>query len=769
MNPGPVSPPPPTVKLADILYVIFRHKWKILIISGLGIVATFLVPLRVTKLYQSEAELLVKYVVESKPAHDMGPTDSQVRPVDTQGESIINTELHVLGSLDLARDVAVAYGPDKILAAYGGGTNVETAASVIRGNLITEVPRGSAVIRIVFQHPDRTVVQPVLKQVIDSYLQMHKAIHLPGGEMDDFLTQETDDYHNNLNKHEEMLRAAKEKAGVISLEDSKKGYTERISKIQTEIMDTQTQLEERKTAAAEYARLLPTNALASSKAPAASNVVAVAAEKETEYRRLCRLLDSLRKKEDDMLTYLTPESSGVKDVEEQIAANEKRKQELEEKNPGLLAFRTPERSGSDTTGGIRGDGVLTGEAIGQAALESKLKVLNAQLETLRKEATNLDAADKEITELQRMVAFDEARYKAFFDSRDRALIDERLSSGRISNIKPIQVASPPYLASTKIIKTMALILFGSIGGAFGLAFLIEYYLDPSVKRSAEIETKMGVPLFMSIPLMHQNGNSRHLGWTRKVPLLSARNQEQPPAQEEDSATKNGVQHPELPLAPARAPNLDNESWDSRGAMRPFADALRDRLINFFEAKNLTHKPKLVAVTSCKPGSGASTIAAGLAASLSETGDGNVLLVDMNGEQGAAHQFRRGDLACLDDALEAETRDSTMVQDKLYVVAENSTGDNLPRALPKRFKNIVPRLKASDFDVIIFDLPPVTQISMTPRLARFMDMVLMVVEAEKTDKDVLKRSLALLHESQQNVGTVLNKSRSYVPRWVREEF
>jgi Mrp family chromosome partitioning ATPase len=142
---------------------------------------------------------------------------------------------------------------------------------------------------------------------------------------------------------------------------------------------------------------------------------------------------------------------------------------------------------------------------------------------------------------------------------------------------------------------------------------------------------------------------------------------------------------------------------------------------------------------------------------------------MNQQEGAAHQFHRGDLACLDDALEADKRDSAMVQDNLYVVTESSTGDNLPRALPKRFKNLVPRLKASDFDYIIFDLPPVTQISMTPRLARFMDVVLMVIESEKTDKEVLKRGITLLHESQRNIGTVLNKRRSYVPKWLQQEF
>ena len=81
---------------------------------------------------------------------------------------------------------------------------------------------------------------------------------------------------------------------------------------------------------------------------------------------------------------------------------------------------------------------------------------------------------------------------------------------------------------------------------------------------------------------------------------------------------------------------------------------------------------------------------------------------------------------------------------------------------------MPKLKASDYDYIIFDMPPVSQISPTAKLAQFMDMVFMVVEAEKTDRDVVKRATDLLAESKHHVGIVLNKSHNYVPRRLSQE-
>jgi Mrp family chromosome partitioning ATPase len=194
------------------------------------------------------------------------------------------------------------------------------------------------------------------------------------------------------------------------------------------------------------------------------------------------------------------------------------------------------------------------------------------------------------------------------------------------------------------------------------------------------------------------------------------------------------------------------------------------LISFFEAHGLTHKPKLVAVTSCGDGAGVTTTAAGLASSLSETGDGNVLLVDMNIQNGQAHRFYQGRLDIgLDEILENGKRNDALVQDNLYVVSEHSgNSDKLPSVLPKRFKNLVPKLKASDYDYIIFDMPPISQISATPRLARFMDMVFVVVESEKTDRDVLKRATSLLAESKCNLGLVLNKARAYVPKQLHQD-
>jgi hypothetical protein len=53
-----------------------------------------------------------------------------------------------------------------------------------------------------------------------------------------------------------------------------------------------------------------------------------------------------------------------------------------------------------------------------------------------------------------------------------------------------------------------MLAFGGIVAGLAWAFLIELVLDRSVKRPIEIESKLKVPLFLSIPDVNRNGHSR---------------------------------------------------------------------------------------------------------------------------------------------------------------------------------------------------------------------------------------------------------------------
>jgi Mrp family chromosome partitioning ATPase len=392
------------------------------------------------------------------------------------------------------------------------------------------------------------------------------------------------------------------------------------------------------------------------------------------------------------------------------------------------------------------------EAIQVQALKSKLDFLNSQLTDAQAEQARVDEMEAEINDLQRKKELAETKYRYFSSSLEQARFDEALGAGKLSNISVAQTPSPPFQDLGKLYKMLMMIMAGGVVGGIALAFLLELYLNQTLKHPIQVEKRLRLPLFLTIPDTAQNGFRVPLAENEKQFLRKA------PADKprEEDASQAG-----------RNEQMEIVVGKNNHCLRPYFEALRDRLVTFFDVNDLKHHPKLVAVTGCAKGAGVTTLAAGLAASLSETGEGNVLLVDMNLEQGAAHPYHKGKPASnLAQAL--ENKDSAQVRQNLYVVAESMEGNKLAVTLPNQLAGLVPKLRSSDYDYIIFDMPPVSQIGVTSKLGRFMDINLLVVESEKTAMDLVKQASAVVSGPKPNVGVVLNKKRTYVPQWLHQE-
>jgi polysaccharide biosynthesis transport protein len=703
-TPPPPLLPAPVTTFNDILYVFSRQKWKILSCTLLGLAAAAAVYEFMPPPYQSEAMLFIRYVLESNTPGEPGNDSKAVSP-DQRGDTIINSEVEILSSMDIADQVADTVGPEKILSKEKGPKDRDRAGALIERNLSIQPLAKSSVIRLVFASPDPTVVQPVLTAIVDSYLKKHVEVHRGMGSVGDFLSQETDQLRSRLSQTEDELRKAKDKAGIISLEDSKKEYAEQVLKIREAIYAAEAEFAERSAMLTNLTKSSPAAAKAAGPKPAGPDVPSSVLN---EYRDVGSRLDWLLKNEQQLLVLFTDQNQRVKDVRTQIAEAQDTKQKLEEKYPNLPDLVAPLASAvtSSTSNGID----LAAEAARLDGLQSRIKVLNTELDQIRKEAGTIDQLEGTISELERQKELEEANYKYYAVHLEANRIDEALGSGRAINIAEIQAPTPPHVDSLKEWKLLGGIAGGGLGLGILWAFLIEFYLDHSVRRPQDVERVLRFPLLLSIPEFGRNGHNRHV----------------------------------------------------------FHETLRDRLIGYFESRNLTHKPKLLAVTGVGRRTGVTTTATGLAKCLSETGDGNVLLVDMTLGQGTTKEFYKGNPSPkLDEFL--DTRDTAMVHDKLFVVGEEPNSDKLSRALPSRFSQLVPKLKASDFDYVIFDMPPVNQISITPRLAGFMDMVILVVESEKTDREIARQAAELLSSSKAPVGVVLNKSRNYMPLKAQHDF
>jgi hypothetical protein len=142
-----------------VMRTLRRHKWKVLLCSAAGLLAAIGLSILRPAHFQSETKLFVRYA---------GAT-ANISP-DERAE-VMRQEAAILTSFDLLRHVAVAIGPEKIMYEAGGDEDPIRAALVIHRGLRVEVPANSGVILVTFRHPDSSILQPVLRELIQSFLR----------------------------------------------------------------------------------------------------------------------------------------------------------------------------------------------------------------------------------------------------------------------------------------------------------------------------------------------------------------------------------------------------------------------------------------------------------------------------------------------------------------------------------------------------------------------------------------------------------------------
>jgi polysaccharide biosynthesis transport protein len=730
--------PSPGMTLDDVVFLVFRQKWLILAFVCLGIIGAIAVRVMRPPMFVSKAKLMVHYVTEPRTASATGPEAQDVRSTGEGAMAIISAEVDILTSIDVATNVVAKVGAGKILAKLGGGHDPNAAAGVVASGIEAKPPQNS-IITISFKHPDPDVAQLVLSALSDTYQNKH--IEVYQGRLDDYYAQQRDESRHKLAQLEQELKRLKTQANVLFLEDTKQAYQEQIAKKMEELWDAERELAEHK---AVLGDTVPKSVM-----PDGAQAVdaSVPADKLNDYGEIISQLEGLKKNKRELLVTYTEANPFVAGLQAQIDKLSGQKAELERSFPALAQIALS--SGHGGTNGFGGD---VGAELGEMRrLNARISALRTVLSNIQFSATQVIELDPKIAELQRQHDEEQKRYEFFLASLEETRRTESKAAAKANNISVVQSPTPSGLDYKKTLKLVGGVLAGFIGLGLGLAFLLEHFFDRTIKRAVEVERRLRLPVFLTIP---------DTAWKNRLPLprwARWRRRQAPPVP---------TNEPDPSSVTALAP------WQPGHELRSFAEGLRERLMTYFEINNLNlKKPKLVAVTACERGSGVSTMAGGLAAALSEKANGNVLLVNMNVDHGVAQPFHGGKPgAGLADVLEPGRRADAQVQDNLYVASllGNDPKDKLALALSKQFNHLVPMLKASDYDYIIFDMPPVTATSPTPRLASYMDITLLVLEAEKTGQPTAARATALMRQSKANVAAVLNKYHQHVPTGLAQE-
>lgn len=744
--------------LRDVYYVLFRHKWKMILFLVTVVGTVTVSTLRRPDIFRSEAKLLLRLGRESVTL-DPTATTGQIIGVSRSRESEINSELEILKSRVLAGKVVDTIGPlaflkrpDEVLKedtssgsdvaknATRKTRDVRTAVKRLRNpleqlsqakrlsdrqkvvlrvmnNLEVEALKDTSIISISYRSQSPKLAQDVLAKLIDLYLEQHIAVHQTPGSYQ-FFTQQSDDLRNKLALSENELRNLRDKTGISSLEEQRKVILNHIGDL------------ERQTGAAE-AELAASKAKVQALRKTLASIPEALVTQETtgfsDYAAdLMRAkLYELQLKEQDLASKYAEESRQVQMVRQEIAEAQT-----------LLDKEKAKPTRTQATKGVNSahqqvQSTLFTEQATLSSLQAKVENLKKRLADAQAGLKTLNEADLRITHLKREIDIQEANYRKYSDNLEQARIDHALEIGKISNISVVQPATLPIKpAGPRRLLNISLGFLLAIFGAIGLAFFSEY-VDHSIKTPEEAKDRLQLPTLASIPLVRANRIS--------------------------------------PSAKRRQDETGGRIWEIPGRIRQHYETLGEQLLQSSDGS--TEKPRVFAVVSCHRGEGVSTVATNLSTWLAQGGNGDVLLVDANTTHPSVHRiFKRKLSPGLVDILEngqgwGKTILGSPIQ-KLHILSAGSRDVNLSEIFDSdRFTKQLKSMK-EPYRFVLVDLPAVSQTSIVPRLASLCDGVIIVVEAERLRWEIVQRVKERLVKAEADVlGVVLNKRRFPIPAWL----
>jgi capsular exopolysaccharide synthesis family protein len=314
-------------------------------------------------------------------------------------------------------------------------------------------------------------------------------------------------------------------------------------------------------------------------------------------------------------------------------------------------------------------------------------------------------------------------YESIVARLREAAVDAGLDAADIS---VVDLASLPVQPSSTGPKKLAMIglFFGMLGG-LTLALLLEK-MDTRLRDAHEIQEILGLPSLAMIPQSHWKNKANDLEWVVGPELL-------------------------------------------RDPRSPFSESFR-ALRTSMRLSTTSRESKVIAVTSCQPGEGKSTVAMNMAAVLAQSGK-KVALVDTDMRRPSVYKRLRLEggkglsevltgYYPLDEVV--QTHETLATLD----VIPSGTVPPLPADLlaSDQMTEVVRQLRAR-YDYVIFDTPPVLSVTDPAIVAAQADGMVLVIRQGYCTRRMLSRAADILGELDVKVyGFVFNGVDASLPEY-----
>lgn len=702
------------------LFLIFRRRaWLSLAVSlavAAGIAAKVLTE---TPIYEGQFQLLVEPVAGDDKLNSLQQTllEQANQGNIKAGGLDYDTQIDVLRSYQLLSGIH-----REIQTQYRDLEYID-----LLDRLSIDRRPDTKIIEVSYQDSDRAKAQWVIEKLARGYINYSLAEQRTGTNQGlQFVDQQLPLLRKRVNDLQTQVQNFQQQYDIIEPQQQGQALSERLEEIVKQRKDTQAALGETESIYRSLQQQLQID-----------RTQAIALTALSEAPRYQKLLDELQEVDSKLaaaLAAFTPESAIVQDLQDRRdrLLPLLRQEARVVLGPQASALGDLDRLASPNS--IRKDLtqnlVQTGNQ--REALQARAASLAAAETQTRQQVDRFANLSRQYADLQREREVATESLNRFLQVRENLQIEsaQKVQPWQlISDLKVDEDPISPNLPRAAILGAIASLLAG-----VGAALLAEK-LDNKFHSIEELQNKIGLPLLGTIPFTKQLRPLPHKTAVRSLASLLAR----------------------------KTPKADSRPYQTS----PFLEAFLSLQTNL--AFLSPDQPlRSFAVSSALPSEGKSTVALYLARAAAAMGE-KVLLVDADLRRPQIHQ--RADLPNvwgLSHIISTEMEVGNIIQqspveDNLFILTAGQIPPNPTRLLSsQKMRGLIEQFQ-ENFNLVIFDTPPLLGFADAKLLAAQTDGLVLVVGIDRADKNALEQALEGLKLSNVTIlGAIANGVKNYAP-------
>ncbi|MEQ1765655.1 MAG: polysaccharide biosynthesis tyrosine autokinase [Pyrinomonadaceae bacterium] len=639
----------------------------------------------------------------------------------------------ILRSIGLATDDSKAKTPDELLKDNSLLTTEEIAEAARLQPFVKAIkltldidprrePRATVkdtrLIDISYRHTSPELAAFVVNSIANTFTEINQEKRSgTSKKTKTFLEERITTLESEVQSDEAKLVRLTQEAGILKTDGDQTIVLERLAGLNKQLLDAE---QKRKAAEAEYLEVTRSKDKVNALTEAATTRYTT--EQESGIRSLqienIKRITDLKTQRREKLELFEEGAPELKQIDDQIKAYQDAIDRAVGKlQTDLAAFRS--RTASDLVQNLRT------KYLQAKAEEDKIRV-DFDKQYGSAQGQNTSAVDIKL--LQQNID----TKKGFLENLRKQVSGNLIAAqGTDNNISVSEIAIPPDIpVSPRRLMTVLAALFLSTLFGMGLALFLEY-LDDTIRTTEEIESYLQLPALAAIPAMESMPK-------RKLLLVGS-----------------GENDEDAPVSPLLI------SADSRSSLAEAYRHLRTSIL----LSTAGHAPKSLLITSSLPSEGKTTTATNTAISLAQTG-ARVLIIDADMRRPRLHSiFGVGNGNGLSTLLSSELTDIDITsaikvdeKSKLFLLTSGPIPPNPAELVGSAQMATLLKMLQARFTHVVVDSPPIASFTDGVLIASMVDGVILVVNAGRTSRQVVKRSRQLLTEIGAKVfGVLLNNA------------